>query len=524
MMPSSISIKTVSSEIFKAMAENFPVVSASDEFYYFPQVRLETPEWERWDRFSPGFISHFVSRLYSWENQLDKLFSHRSESSSAEHTQLLLLKKRIHTLREHLEETRTWETQPTFYLMIASLGVAEALNSNNPEAAHLRALTLPDFLDQAGRNLKRVPALFCDLGLEMIQDTQDYFMSLLPRLPGLSSALDALARFRQTLESFKTCSTFLLPEELLDRVVQTHINCDMEIPAADEILDLEIEEMTAKLNQEAKNLKCNNWQDAYESIPLPGRGEDDVVKIYSDEVQRLGRHCRDKGLVQDKLYTDNPVKVMPVPKFLAAIRSASSYSISPRHPPSGGIFHIINAHNPAEIHKDYHREYRILSAHETWPGHHLLDISRWSLESTVLRAVEQPIFYEGWACFAEVMLFHSGYLSGSRDRLLLAKRRLWRAIRGKVDLGIQTGSMNLSKAAACLSQTGMTREQASASARKYSLNPGYQLCYTMGLRKFLQLFQRYGKNSLKKFSREVLNQGELGFNDMEQILKHSVIS
>ena len=103
-----------------------------------------------------------------------------------------------------MEETRTWETQPTFYLTIASLGLAEALNSKNPDAAHCRAKTLPDFLDQAGQNLKSVPELFCSLGLEMIKDTQDYFMSLLSTLPELSSALDALVRFKQTLESLKT--------------------------------------------------------------------------------------------------------------------------------------------------------------------------------------------------------------------------------------------------------------------------------------------------------------------------------
>ncbi len=515
-------IKKISSEIFSEIAENFPVVSASDEFYYFPQVRLLKPDWKTWDRFSPDFITHFIKKLYSWENRLDQLFPHISASNSADKSELRLLKKLVHTLQEHLEKTRTWETQPTFYLTIASLGLAEALNSKNPDAAHCRAKSLPDFLDQAGQNLKKVPKLFCGLGLEMIQDTQDYFMSLLSLLPELSSALDALVRFNQTLESLKTRSKPVLPKELLDSIVERHINCGMDISEVNAILDLEIKEMTSTLHQEAKNLGYDTWQAAYASISLLNHGQDGIVKIYSDEVDRLGRHCRNTGLVQDKLYRDNPVRVMPVPRFLAIIRSASSYSIPPKHPPSGGIFYIINAHDPEEIFKKYHREYRILSAHETWPGHHLLDISRWSIESEILRAVEQPIFYEGWACFAEVMLFHSGYLSGAQDSLLLAKRRLWRAIRGKVDLGIQTGTMNLSTAIEYLTRTGMTREHAGQSARKYSLNPGYQLCYTVGLRKFLHLFQRYGKNSLKRFSSVVLNQGEIGFKDLEQIMKKEI--
>jgi len=106
---------------------------------------------------------------------------------------------------------------------------------------------------------------------------------------------------------------------------------------------------------------------------------------------------------------------------------------------------------------------------------------------------------------------------------MLAKRRLWRAIRGKVDIGIQTGSMNSSTAIEYLTRTGITVEQARASIRKYSLNPGYQLCYTVGLQKFLSLFQRYGQNNLKNFSRLVLNHGEIGFNDLERVLKQPCI-
>jgi len=101
----------------------------------------------------------------------------------------------------------------------------------------------------------------------------------------------------------------------------------------------------------------------------------------------------------------------------------------------------------------------------------------------------------------------------------VTKRRLWRAIRGKVDLGLQTGTMTMAEAVSHLTRTGMTHEQGRASARKYLLNPGYQLCYTLGLRNFLSLFDRYGKNNLVKFARIVLSQGEICFNDLERVLQ-----
>jgi uncharacterized protein (DUF885 family) len=158
-------------------------------------------------------------------------------------------------------------------------------------------------------------------------------------------------------------------------------------------------------------------------------------------------------------------------------------------------------------------------AHETYPGHHLLDASRWSLARALRRAVEQPIFYEGWACFAEELLRLTGYFSAPSDRLLLAKRRLLHAIRGKVDIGLQTGTMNISTAAEYLKEMGISTERAISLARKYPLNPGYQLCYTLGSRRFLELFDRHGRNNLQKFVQTVLGQGEIHFTDLEKIFQ-----
>jgi uncharacterized protein (DUF885 family) len=132
--------------------------------------------------------------------------------------------------------------------------------------------------------------------------------------------------------------------------------------------------------------------------------------------------------------------------------------------------------------------------------------------------IERPLFYEGWACFAEELLRLTGYFRGPDERLLLARRRLWRAIRGKIDLGLQTGTMDLPTAARNLVKTGVPAPNAMAVVRKYPLNPGYQLCYTIGIRRFLDLYQRCGRHNLHKFATTVLGQGEIGFQDLEQVL------
>ena len=111
-----------------------------------------------------------------------------------------------------------------------------------------------------------------------------------------------------------------------------------------------------------------------------------------------------------------------------------------------------------------------------------------------------------------------GYFQEPADRLVLARRHLWRALRGRVDLALQTGKMDLSEAASCLTRAGMPEKQAASAVRKYALNPGYQLCYTIGLRAFRNLFEKYGKQDAQGFVAKVLAQGQVGFDDLERIL------
>jgi len=523
--PSS-SVEAVGRSMFEVLARTFPVACATDEFFYFPQVRLPEPQWSTWDCFSPETVTEFVRRLSAWEDELDLLASYPSDLEVQ--IDITLLQKLARTLREQLSEVRTWEFQPTFYLTLICIGLAEAMESEDPAAKHERIRSLPAFLEQASHNLDCVSVLFRDIGLEMVSDTRNYLVFLEKTLPELHPALIALDRFEDALRNVSTRQDFLLPRNLLERILRFHIHCDLDIPEINHTLDQEIDEMQQVLNQEARSIVSErfavqrphpDWSEALRSIPMPVVGKERLAGLYRREVNRLLKHCLNQGLVLPSLVSSCPVRVTSMPSYLSAIRTASSYSTSPKHPPSGGTFYILNSDVSDEAQKGYLREYRMLIAHETYPGHHLLDASRWSLARYCRRAVEQPIFYEGWACFAEELMRLTGYFSAPGDRLLLAKRRLWHAIRGKVDIGLQTGTMSISTASRYLTETGISMEQAMSSVRKYTLNPGYQLCYTLGLRRFLDLFDRYGRDNLPNFVQTVLGQGEIHFTDLEKIFQ-----
>lgn len=526
MTKSHISLDSLANDVFNALAQTFPVACASDEFYYFPQVRPAKPDWSTWDDFSPDTVSEIVTKLSIWENDLDTIKTGQTDKEA--HADVMILRKIVFTLKEYLADIRHWESQPTFYLALACLGLAEALAAEDPDAGPQRAKTLPAFLARASKNLKHVPVLFRDTALEMVESTRSYIARMKQRLPALGPSLQALEQFQKTLCTVSTLDHFLLPDDLFDRIVKFHLAAGMDAKEAGEVLDREIDEMKRVMHEEARyfvpdwshhKLSYRALLHALEQIPLPDIRENELIGFYQKEIEQLSHHCLEQGLIDSDFLHSQQVIVASIPSYFSAIRASSSYSIPLKHPPSGGTFFILNADAPGEAKKEHHRDYRMLSAHETYPGHHLLDIFRLSHTRPVRRAFEQPIFYEGWACYAENLLSQTGYFSEPQDRFLLAKRRLWRALRGKVDLGIQTGTLNIQSAAPYLSNTGMSQAKAVATVQKYALQPGYQLCYTLGVRRFLGIFHRYGQNNIKNFVSTVLDKGEILFPDLENIFR-----
>ena len=515
-------VNRVAARIFAIVAECFPVAAASDEFGFFPQVIDPLTRWDSWDRFTAEGIQDAVGRLQAEALEMKQL-QVRAEAAGQQFSDVRIdssmVLECVETLIAQLTTVRAWEVQPTWHLTIVCVGLAEALASENPRALSRRAAGLTAYIDRATAALKNVPVLFRDLGLEMVIGTRDFLACLQSKLPDLASAQQALDRLEVELTTLSAHSRYQLPRDLFEQVVEAHLQLRFDCRDLEMLLDQEIREMRQLLGEIAGTpLTAAGLERAIRRLPQPAAPDGNLLHLYEREVSRLARHCVAKNLVSEEVVANCPVRVAPVPAYLSPIRAASSYSIPARHPPTGGVFYVINATQPAELHKRYQREYRMLIAHETYPGHHMLDVHRWGLSHPIRRAIERPLFYEGWACFAEEIIRMTGYLHTQQDRLLLARRRLWRAIRGKVDLGLQTGQLDLASAAQRLTETGINPQDALSAVRKYPLNPGYQSCYTAGIRRFLDLYDRYGGIGLPAFVATVLGQGEIGFEYLEKVL------
>jgi uncharacterized protein (DUF885 family) len=234
-------------------------------------------------------------------------------------------------------------------------------------------------------------------------------------------------------------------------------------------------------------------------------------------IARLATHCISIGLATPDLAAQSPVRVETIPDYLEPVRSSAAYSMPPGHPPKGGTF-FIQRTEPGDLPPP---DFRLLTAHETYAGHHLLDSCRWGHRREVRRQVEFPIFYEGWASFSEELLFDTGFFGGSVDALLMAKRRFWRALRGRTDFEIHTRQKSLAEAASALTAEGLPLAKAQAMVRRYSLKPGYQLAYTLGCRRFRRLYSAWCDRSGDPvaFARQVLALGQIDFQHLELMLE-----
>ena len=511
-------LEAIAGDLFVCLGKAFPVCCSSDEFHFFPQIVPPQGDWSGWDKFTPENIAEATIRLVSAERDLHLISQKTKDLNILVDAETL--RRMARTLREQLVEVRFHATQPTFHLTIICTALAASLGEADRRAWNIRAKALPSFLKQAQEALTDMPGLFRDMGLEMIRDIEAWLRSLKMGRNELAPVFSALDRFGDFLRNARTRDDFLLPPGIVERIVREHLGCGA---GPDDLRDTLMEEIdkTGRIMEEAGKalLPGTGRREAIPKLPVPEVPAAGLPALFRKEAENLLDHCLARGIIPDDLPGTSPLMVLPLPPYLRAIRAASAYSFTPANPSQKGTFYIVPPEGPWNDNREDLAEYRMLTAHETYPGHHLLDAWRWHWVSPLRRPVENPLFYEGWACFAEELMRETGYFSGPADVFLLAKRRYRRAIRGLADLDLQMGKLDRRAAARLLVEAGFPADAAASLVPKYALRPGYQVCYTIGLRRFIDLYRRYGTDDAKGFVDGVLSGGEIGFDLLEKRLR-----
>jgi hypothetical protein len=534
----SAKLVALSEDYFSFLARSLPVCCLSDEFHFMPRVELARLHKGETDRLERAFLEEACARVRAWKAELEALAGEEDPGLAG------LLGQSMDAFLLHWETLGLWRRDPNLYLKVAFIGLDQALSwpTEDPDERRVlygaRLTAISRHLAWGIDQLDEVPQPAGEAALDMVDTCRAFLSSLAAEREkdrewsgkehsaGEKAAFEALERFQAFLQDLGGPVAFTPGAGLFEEVLGRGYGWRAAIGETMEILEQEASDKERALAELAGTIDPGReWRAIYDETRLPERAYADAVSLYRQEVQRLEAFFGAKGVLP--MPPGGSVRVEPTPSYLQPIRATASYSAPPfldDRVREGRFFvQVFGEQGSSEQARrrleSVHREYRYLSAHETCPGHHLLDWSRLNQPDSIRRRIESALFYEGWACYAEQLVDEFAYEPDPRQHLIRVKRDLWRAVRGRLDLELHTGAISLEQGAGRLEALGYAPRDARKQARRITLTPGYQLCYTLGKHCMLDLRRRFVPPlSLKDFHAIVLGSGQVPFPCLDQAL------
>lgn len=529
------SVADLASDYFGAMAERFPVMCASDEFPFLPRAGEACRHLDRLDDLSARALEEAIQLLKGFRKELSRLAA--VEQDLETEGDVLLLQGNMAGALIELEKTRSWRHNPLLYLKTAFIGLDHALTKPAADAeevaerAAARLGAVPRLLHQARSNLKTVPEAYHGAALLMLADCRHFLAEIGESGPkvlkkGLERARSALNEMEAFLSAHPPLPDHEFEGPNVAAALREHFGSLRNLAEVFEIAEAEWRDNLLALKKLQARIESGTpWRELYHRYLPRELDRLDTLSLYRLEAERLQRFFQEHGF-PDAGKAPLP-EIRETPTYLKNVRSSASFAAAITTDRRERDFFYVTTSRPAGdgedagelLRKRLHREYRFLSAHETFPGHLLLDHTRRNLKNRVRAQIESPLFYEGWAYYVESLLVECGYVEHPLDQLVDHKRRLWRAARCQIDVGLANGMLDPERALDLLTATGFSRMEAGNQVARFRLNPGYQLCYSLGRYELVRLRDVHGGRLTRdRFHREILQGGELPFHLIEKRL------
>ncbi|MBI4699794.1 MAG: DUF885 family protein [Deltaproteobacteria bacterium] len=406
------------------------------------------------------------------------------------------LKARLLGLEHEIEAVRPFARNPDFYNELAGEAIYQVIARPAADpSARLRACVgrlaaLPAHFASAELLLEDPPAALLRVAREQAERSLAFYEQGVPRAFRSARARRALAgpvaaagcavrRYAAFLERRIEASAGRngqpgLGEDVLARYLATAElvaarPADLERQARGELRRARtaLEEQAARLAGRARRRRAATSARAI--LEELGRDHPNAAQIIPElrgVVTRLRRFCRQAELVtvpaaaarcrvspMPEYLTSLVVACMDVPGPFEAREAAAAYQVTlprPRSAPRAAADDsgLAQFFNRAGMHW--------VTAHEAYPGHLVQMAALRQCASPVRRLFSPDTFVEGWAHYAEELVFEAGYGDG-QDHLKLAKEHgaLMRAARCVASLGLHCGAMSLSQAERLLCDEGL---------------------------------------------------------------------
>lgn len=524
---------SIASDYFDYLGRHLPQQCASDEFYYFPRSEAALQHLDRLDDLTPEKIHDHIRYV---RNLLDEISSEERGDLEAE-IDRLLLKQSMESFIWEFDDAEVWRNDPTLYVKIPLFATDQVLSQTDHAPVQIRAdlmnlfAQIPPFVALAIRNLRSPSEISLEIAHNMAQDAiqfhaHDVGAFIEERMGGNRElaeknkrAVEGWEQYKRELARLPSRNSFAIGEDGLRELLATGLGYPKTPEQIQEIARDTYQKTQEKILGLAREIDgSKSWKALiYERLPSVTSPEE-VMRLFQSEVRNLRRFFYSQDVIT--FPPGEKLSVLQTPSYLQSLRATASY----RAPLTGkakgrGIFYITPGKEDLELISG-HCPY--LSAHETYPGHHILDHLRIHHRNPIRRQIESPLFYEGWASYAEQLLDELGYVQDPRKHLIGLKRRLWRNLRAALDIELQTGKISLAQGAEKIATLGFSPKRAQRQIRRFALTPGYQLCYFMGMYEINRLRERSSSRlGSKRFHNRLLGGGQLPFHLVERRLEAS---
>jgi len=526
----------ISEEYFSYLARNFPVMCLSDEFYFFPRAKKAIDSLGSLDSLDEEKIKDAVSYVRGLKGTLETLNPKDLEAQ----IDLRLLNQSISTFLREFDQIKIWQIDPNLYLKISLLGIHQILTKFSfiqldiADCLLHRLKQIPRLLQEAMLNLKKIPASYLEVAIEMADASIDYFKTadfplkdnptLLKEINAWTKkAINALEDFKRFLVKRPSSTVIIKDRKLLEDILKDSFSYNRSLEEVFDIASQEYHKTLEELAEFAKKVNPKKkWQEILSTYRIDAKDAQGLLNLYSTQIKNIQSFIKEKDIITIPETQD--IQVRFTPQFMKPIRASASYS-SPitQNMKEPAYFYITAEYGKIKTGhiSNVHNEYIFVTAHETFPGHHLLDSIRRSIANPIRQQIESPFFYEGWASYAERLIDQLGYIKDPIQKLLGLKRQAWRAVRAMLDVGIRIDRLKFGDAESLLKDLGYSARIAKFMFRHYSLSPGYQLCYTIGKFEIEKLKERFSsKLGLKRFHGLLLEGGQISFDLIEKRLNN----
>jgi uncharacterized protein (DUF885 family) len=429
-----------------------------------------------------------------------------------------LLMARIERERIDLEEVRSWERNPGFYLDLVAGSVLAVLERDFTSPcervllATRRLRLVPEVLRAARVNLKDPPRLYTEVAIAQFTGALSFYRTTIPALttqcrePLLhadlaeadSLAVHAVEEFVEELRSDvlpRAGDSFALGRDLLQRRLAAS---ELESAPVESLLAAgwrALGDTRARMAKVAGRITPGGEVAlALDSVRSDAPPAGQLVPFVASQLDTIRAFLRKHAILTLPSAEDLAVRETPAFQRNLNFASMDAPGVWEKHA-TQAYFNVTPADSAwSDAERRDHLAFfnrsaaQIVAIHEALPGHYYQFLALQHVDSRLRQALRSTANTEGWAHYCEEMMVEQGYGAGDPRielaQLDLALQRIGRLIAA---ISLHTGRMSVAEAGRMFEDSCyMAPVNAAREARRGALDPGY-LAYTLGKWRILQI-------------------------------------